>query len=100
MLRDSCTNRAVLSAERWEVGAVEQVTEYRVHPAGDAALAGRCLWVDRFVRCYDDERLRGAVGYVTPKDKLRVRENEIFAEHRQVGRSAPEKKFGKQAGRC
>ncbi len=36
--------------------------------------------VSRFVDHYNEVRLHGALGYVTPKDKLEGREAEIFAE--------------------
>ena len=39
--------------------------------------------VDRFVRCYNDERLHSAIRYVTPKDKLEGREVMIFADRKR-----------------
>jgi len=48
--------------------------------------------VDRFVKYYNDERLHSAIGYVTPKDKLEGRENEIFAERRRKLAEARQKR--------
>jgi putative transposase len=36
--------------------------------------------VARFVARYNNQRLHSALGYITPRDKLRGREREIFAE--------------------
>ena len=39
----------------------------------------QCL-VSRFVAYYNTERLHSAIGYITPKDKLEGKENDIFKE--------------------
>ena len=36
--------------------------------------------MDQFVSYYNTERLRSAIGYVTPQDKLHRREQIVFAE--------------------
>ena len=54
-----------------------------IRPGTPLSLADARKLVDRFVKYYNDERLHGAIGYVTPKDKLEGREKEIFVERRR-----------------
>ena len=42
--------------------------------------AASTRWNRRFVARYNDERLHSALGYITPRDKLHGREQEIYAE--------------------
>ena len=52
-----------------------------MHPAGDAAVAGRCAASGgRIVEHYNNVRLNSAIGYITPKDMLAGRQQEIHAE--------------------
>jgi len=51
------------------------------HPTGDAAVAGRCAVFGGELRGhYNNVRLNGATGYITPKDVLSGRQQEIHAE--------------------
>ena len=52
--------------------------------------------VEEFVEYYNTERLHSAIGYITPKDKLEGRENEIFAERDQKLALAREKRKTKR----
>ena len=65
--------------ERWHKSLKTEC----IRPGTPLSLADARKLVDRFVKHYNDERLHGAIGYVTPKDKLEGRENEIFAERRR-----------------
>jgi len=52
-----------------------------VHPAGNAAVAGRCTASGGgYVEHYNNVRLNSAVGYITPKDILAGRQAEIHAQ--------------------
>jgi len=55
-----------------------------VHPAGNAAVAGRWKAARRLVEPnvehYNKVRLNSATGYITPKDVLAGRQHEIHAE--------------------
>jgi len=52
-----------------------------VHPAGNAAIAGRCTASGGgYVEHYNNVRLNSAVGYITPKDILAGRQAEIHAQ--------------------
>jgi hypothetical protein len=60
---------------------VSQIAERRVHPAGNATVAGDARrLVDGYVEHYNDVRLNSAIGYITPKDMLAGRQQEIHAE--------------------
>jgi putative transposase len=51
-----------------------------VHPAGNASVAGGARrLVEDYVEHYNDVRLTSAIGYITPKDMLAVRQQEIHA---------------------
>ena len=63
-----------------------------IRPGTPLSLADARKLVNRFVKYYNDERLHGAIGYVTPKDKLEGRENEIFAERRRKLAEARQKR--------
>ena len=58
-----------------------QIAQGRVHPAGNAIVAGGCTAsVEGYVEHYNNVRLNSAVGYITPKDMLAGRQQEIHAE--------------------
>ena len=63
-----------------------------IRPGTPLSLADARKLVDRFVKYYNDARLHGAIGYVTPKDKLEGREKEIFAERRRKLAEARQKR--------
>ncbi len=56
--------------ERWNKSLKTEC----IRPGTPLSLEDARRLVDRFVRCYNDERLHSAIGYVTPKDKLEGRE--------------------------
>ena len=50
-----------------------------------------------YVGSYNEERLHSAIGYVTPRDKLEQRENEVFALRDQRLEQARERRRQKRA---
>jgi hypothetical protein len=48
--------------------------------------------VDGLVRCYNDERLHTAIGYVTPNDNLEGREALIFADGKRKSAEARQRR--------
>jgi putative transposase len=78
---DQRQNFALLSPIEWKNRTLAQIAQGRVHPAGNAAVAGRCAAsVERYVDHYNNVRLNSAIGYITPKDMLAGRQQEIHAE--------------------
>ena len=65
--------------ERWNKSLKSEC----IRPGTPLSLADARRLVDRFARCYNDERLHSAIGYVTPKDKLEGREVMIFADRKR-----------------
>lgn len=65
--------------ERWHKSLKQEC----IRPGTPLSLADARRLVGQFVQCYNEERLHGAIGYVTPKDKLEGREEIIFAERRR-----------------
>jgi transposase InsO family protein len=56
--------------------------------------------VGEFVRYYNEERLHSALGYVTPRDKLEGREQQIYAERdRKLEAAREARKRNRQAAR-
>jgi hypothetical protein len=52
-----------------------------VHSAGNVIVAGRCAASGGgLVEHYNNVRLNSAIGYITPKDMLAGRQQEIHAE--------------------
>jgi putative transposase len=52
-----------------------------VHPAGNAIVAGRCAASGNgLLEHYNNVRLNSAIGYITPKDMLAGRQQEIHDE--------------------
>jgi hypothetical protein len=46
-----------------------------IRPGTPLSLEDARQLVKRFVTCYNQERMHSAIGYVTPKDKLKGREH-------------------------
>ncbi len=65
--------------ERWHKSLKTEC----IRPGTPLSLGDGLRLVDRYVRCYNDERLHSAIGYVTPKDKLEGREAMIFADRKR-----------------
>ena len=59
-----------------------------MHPAGNAPVAGECAAVEGYVEHYNDVRLNSAIGYITPKDMLAGRQQEIHAERDRKSEAA------------
>jgi hypothetical protein len=58
-----------------------EIAQERVHSACNATLARRCAaLVEGCVKHYSNVRLNGAIGYITPKDMLAGRQQEIHTE--------------------
>jgi len=56
--------------------------------------------IERYVDYYNNVRLHSAIGYVTPKDKLKGREQEIFADRdRKLEKSREQRQTRRQAAR-
>jgi hypothetical protein len=63
------------------VKVLAQIAQRRVHPAGNAIVAGRCAASGKgLVEHYNNVRLNSAIGYITPKDIRAGRQQEIHAE--------------------
>jgi transposase-like protein len=65
--------------ERWH----KTVKGECIRPGSPLSLEDARRLVAQFVAYYNNQRLHSAIGYITPKDKLAGRENEIFAERRR-----------------
>ena len=65
--------------ERWHKSLKQEC----IRPKTPLSLEDARRLVGQFVRCYNEERLHSAIGYVTPKDKLEGSEEIIFAERRR-----------------
>ena len=62
--------------ERWHLSLKREC----VRPGTPVSLEDARRLVERYVSYYHEVRLHGAIGYVTPKDRLEGRECAIFAE--------------------
>ena len=62
--------------ERWH----KTLKETTIRPKAPESLDEAIRVVTEFVEHYNNVRLHGALGYVTPADKLAGRETAIFAE--------------------
>lgn len=65
--------------ERW----FKSLKSECIRPKTPLSLEDARRIVDQFVRCYNDERLHSAIGYVAPRDKLMGNELRIFAERKR-----------------
>lgn len=65
--------------ERWHKSLKSEC----IRPKTPLSLEDARRIVDQFVRCYNDERLHSAIGYITPRDKLLGNESKIFAERKR-----------------
>ena len=74
--------------ERWHKSLKTEC----IRPRTPLSLEDARRIVDRFVRCYNSERLHSAIGYVTPKDKLAGREAAIFADRKRKLAKARERR--------
>ena len=78
---DAHPNLSVLPAIERENRALVQIAQGRVHPAGNPlSLDNARRLVQGYVNHYNKVRLNSATGYITPKDMLAGRQQEIHAE--------------------
>ena len=70
--------------ERWHKSLKTEC----IRPKTPLSLADARRIVNQFVRCYNEQRLHSAIGYVTPKDKLLGNESMIFAERKRKLKAA------------
>ncbi len=80
--------------ERWH-GSLKQEC---IRPGVPQCLDDAKRLVGGYVEHYDNVRLHSAIGYVTPKDKLEVRDAEIFAERDRKLEAARERRKARRAG--
>jgi transposase InsO family protein len=89
--------------ERWHKSLKKEC----IRPGTPLSLEDARQLVNRFVMYYNQVRLHSAIGYVTPRDKLRGRESIIFAERkrklaaarkRRAWRSQAEPRASQQGG--
>jgi transposase InsO family protein len=78
--------------ERW----YKSLKSECIRPMTPLSLEDARRVVDQFVRCYNDERLHSAIGYITPKDKLMGNELVIFAERKRKLELARERRANRQ----
>ncbi len=64
--------------ERWHRNLKEEC----VRPTSPQSQEDANRVVGEFVRAYNSERLHGAIGYITPYDRLAGRHKAIFAERK------------------
>lgn len=78
--------------ERW----YKSLKSECIRPKTPLSLQDARRVVDQFVKCYNDERLHSAIGYVTPRDKLLGNELKIFAERKRKLKAAREQRAKNQ----
>ena len=74
--------------ERWH-GTIKQEC---IRPKSPTSLEEARTCVEEFVDKYNGKRLHSSIGYISPKDKLEGRADEIIAERNQKLREAREKR--------
>lgn len=74
--------------ERWH-GSLKQEC---IRPKTPVNLADAQQLVQKYVAFYNQNRLHGGIGYITPRDKLEGRENAIFAERKRKLEEARERR--------
>lgn len=78
--------------ERW----YKSLKSECIRPKTPLSLEDARRIVAQFVRCYNDERLHSAIGYVTPRDKLLGNEQRIFVERKRKLKAARERRAKRQ----
>lgn len=66
-----------------------------VRPGSPLSLQEARELVEKYIQHYNEKRLHGAIGYVTPMDKLEGRENKIFQQRDKKLEEAREKRSRK-----
>jgi putative transposase len=79
--------------ERWHKSLKTEC----IRPKTPLSLADARRIVNQFVKCYNEQRLHSAIGYVTPKDKLLGKESMIFAERKRKLEAARKRRAERQA---
>ena len=79
--------------ERWHKSLKTEC----IRPKTPLSLADARRIVNQFVKCYNEQRLHSAIGYVTPKDKLLGKESMIFAERRRKLEKARKRRAERQS---
>jgi transposase InsO family protein len=79
--------------ERWHKSLKTEC----IRPKTPLSLADARRVVNKFVKCYNDQRLHSAIGYVTPRDKLLGKEPMIFAERKRKLETARKRRAERQA---
>ncbi len=82
--------------ERWH----RSIKGECLRPGTPLTVADARRLVDRYVTHYNQIRLHSAIGYVTPKDKLEGREEEIFAQRdRKLAEARERRRAARQQAR-
>ena len=82
--------------ERWHKSLKSEC----IRPGTPLCLDDARYIVERYVDYYNNVRLHSAIGYITPKDKLKGREQEIFADRdRKLEKSREQRQARRQAVR-
>lgn len=79
--------------ERWHKSLKTEC----IRPKTPLSLADARRIVNQFVKCYNEQRLHSAIGYVTPKDKLQGKESMIFAERKRKLEAARKRRAERQS---
>jgi transposase InsO family protein len=81
--------------ERWHKSLKTEC----IRPKTPLSLADARRIVNQFVKCYNEQRLHSAIGYVPPKDKLLGNESMIFAERTRKLEAARRRRAERQTMR-
>ena len=79
--------------ERWH----KSLRTECIRPKTPLSLADARRIVNQFVRCYNEQRLHSAIGYVTPQDKLLGNESMIFAQRKRKLQTARRRRVERQS---